>query len=321
MGTAFEDSESPVQDLTFRTLSQHPQGGRILRRFSRSMVRPSGQFTIFALLLSDQCPWSTVIVSRHYGPVSILHGPVISQVDGAVSILSGFNQCRTQRGHPPSWRYPVRAISDALMAMTVDRDYTSPLPLVIDVSSDRIEMVSSGGWFRRCEDSDGSPVVPMNPTLSSMFRETGDYPFVGTSALMLVREHYRNSGTKPMFYDLSGQIAIVLPVVVRYAEVSRLHTVGVLRHIWENGGSTIAGIASGTMFGRPTVRRTLCRLEDEGLVFRMGTGLTERFFLCDRRKVSLLIGDIRRFPKRLCFHPSISLIRTERKCYKKFRHS
>lgn len=158
-GDTFEDLRSLEQELTFEEAKKafarygvafSPEKYRALGMLSKN----DNLYTNLALLLSDQCPYTTKIAvfadesctvfrdSREFG------GSVFKQFEDSVAYLALCNRTssvikgvvRTEKRD-----YPEEAIREALLNALVHRDYGFSGSIIINVNDRKMEFISLGG--------------------------------------------------------------------------------------------------------------------------------------------------------------------------------
>ena len=177
-GDSFEERRCLAQDLTFA--AAEIAFDRYGVEFSAEKYRALGitqknddLYTNLALILSDQCPYTTKIAVFSDETCTVFRdsrefcGSVFRQFENAVDYLALCNKTsstisgvvRTDRQD-----YPPEAIREALLNALVHRDYSFSGSIIINVNDKKLEFISIGGFLQRISAS------------ASRSRETGIWP-------------------------------------------------------------------------------------------------------------------------------------------------
>ena len=152
-------------------------------------------------------------VSRRYE----LGGTAIHQASRAIEILEAeAHQVidKTDLHHPNRWRYPIRALREAVVNAIVHRDYEQHLPIRVTIFADRIEIVSPGGLDRRVpvEDFQGGYAMPVwrNQALAWFFNRLDLAQAEGQGIPTMLRSMASNGNPAPVFRILAESLHCTL---------------------------------------------------------------------------------------------------------------
>ena len=171
--------------------------------------------TSTALLLSDQCPFSTVYVRFANDSKdtiigkSTLTGSLLHQMREAEAFLAA-------DGTGDAW--PPNAVHEALTNAMLHRDYQYSGPTIINRFPSRIEIISLGGLVSGLSSDDllNGICQPRNPELADAFALLGWSQNCGVG-IQRIMDAYAEASDYPQLRVGPGSVAVVLPIT------SRLH--------------------------------------------------------------------------------------------------
>lgn len=168
-----------------------------------------------ALLLSDQCPFSTTcvrfaddskdtIIGR-----SSFGGSLLRQISEAEAFLNA-------DGTDAAW--PPNAVREALTNAMIHRDYRYSGPTIVNLFRTRIEIISLGGLVPGLSSDDllNGICQPRNPELANAFALLGWSQNCGVG-IQRIMDAYADASDYPQLRVGPGSVAVVLPIT------SRLH--------------------------------------------------------------------------------------------------
>lgn len=168
-----------------------------------------------ALLLSDQCPFSTTcvrfaddskdtIIGR-----SSFGGSLLRQISEAEAFLEA-------DGTDAAW--PPNAVREALTNAMIHRDYRYSGPTIVNLFRTRIEIISLGGLVPGLSSDDllNGICQPRNPELADAFALLGWSQNCGVG-IQRIMDAYADASDYPQLRVGPGSVAVVLPIT------SRLH--------------------------------------------------------------------------------------------------
>ena len=171
--------------------------------------------TSTALLLSDQCPFSTVCVRFANDSKdtiigkSTLTGSLLHQMREAEAFLAADGTGNT---------WPSNAVHEALSNAMLHRDYQYSGPTIINRFPSRIEIISLGGLVSGLSSDDllNGICQPRNPELANAFALLGWSQNCGVG-IQRIMDAYAEASDYPQLRVGPGSVAVVLPIL------SRLH--------------------------------------------------------------------------------------------------
>ena len=156
-GRSYESARSIEQDLTFNALEKEMSLHNLELGESQMktlhLIGGDGLYTNLALLLSDQCPFTTkVAVFEENDPLIFqdrreMTGSILTQLDDVLAYIDQYNKTHAQVGakyREDKKDYPPEAIREALLNCIVHRDYSFSGSNIINIYDDHIEFISIG---------------------------------------------------------------------------------------------------------------------------------------------------------------------------------
>lgn len=146
------------QDLTFNHadmifIEKNVKFGKGQKQ-SLGLIRPDGRYTNLALILSDQCPYTTKAAifeglnKEKFKDRKEFTGSLFKQIEDVYSYFHVFNRVRStfegvyRIDHPD---YPDVAIREAFLNALIHRDYYLDGSVLVSMFDDRLEFMSLGG--------------------------------------------------------------------------------------------------------------------------------------------------------------------------------
>ena len=156
-GRSYESARSIEQDLTFNALKKEMSLHNLELGESQMktlhLIGNDDLYTNLALLLSDQCPFTTkVAVFEENDPLIFqdrreMKGSILTQLDDVLTYVDQYNKTHAQVGakyRADKKDYPPEAIREALLNCIVHRDYSFSGSNIINIYADHIEFISIG---------------------------------------------------------------------------------------------------------------------------------------------------------------------------------
>lgn len=223
-GDEFESARSLFQNLTFKSAesvfsSVNVQFGDAQRK-TLGLVAEDGTYTNLALLLSDQCPFTSKIAV--WGDDSKMSfqdrlettGSILKQIEDAEAFVGRWNANRAEyQGlrRVDYHDYPPEAIREALLNSFVHRDYSLPDSNLTSIFQDRVEFLSIGGlvpWFDAGDFSLGVSAL-RNKKLAGIFYRLGLIEAFGTGILK-IKASFSGIGKAPLIEHSSHVFKLTL---------------------------------------------------------------------------------------------------------------
>jgi len=188
---------------------------------SLGLIRPDGRYTNLALLLSDQCPYTTKAAIFEGKNKDIFKdrkeftGSIFKQIDDVLSYLHVYN--RVYGTFEGAYRmdysdYPDITLREAYINALIHRDYFIEGSILISMFDDRLEFMSLGGVMPGVtHDLMLTGVsVTRNEKLAQVFYRLNIIEAFGTG-IPRIFSAYNNSAIKPEIPVINGGFLIRLP--------------------------------------------------------------------------------------------------------------
>jgi len=188
---------------------------------SLGLIRPDGRYTNLALILSDQCPYTTKAAifegtnKEKFKDRKEFTGSIFKQIDDILAYLHVYNRVRgTFEGlyridHPD---YPEVTLREAYINALIHRDYFIEGSILVSMFDDRLEFMSLGGVMPGVtHDLMLTGVsVPRNEKLAQVFYRLNIIEAFGTG-IPRIFSAYAKSAVKPEIPVVNGGFLVRLP--------------------------------------------------------------------------------------------------------------
>lgn len=224
-GESFENNRSLIQDLTFNSLNREMG----LRQLECSQVQMknlgilSGDeiYTNLGLLVSDQCKHS-IKFALFQGTDKLvfkdrkeLTGSIFDQLTDAFKIIDFYNSTKAtfhELLRSDERDYPEDAVREALLNAIVHREYAFSGSIIINLYSDRLEIISLGGLVLgiSMEAAMLGASQARNEKLANIFYRMKLIEAYGTGISKIMR-CYKGLHVQPKFESVEGAFRVILP--------------------------------------------------------------------------------------------------------------
>lgn len=298
-GDIFEELRSLGQELTFNSAAKAFDQYGV--EFNENKYRALGIthpqddiYTNLALILSDQCPYTTKIAvftdetctvfrdSKEFG------GSVFKQFEDTVNYLALCNKTSSViKGivRTDKQDYPEEALREALLNAIVHRDYGFSGSIIINVNDKKIEFISIGGLLPGLSTDDIRIGIsqPRNKKLAEIFHRLRLIESYGTG-IRRIYKLYENCSVQPTITVTSNAFKIVLPnmneVPDPVAELGQPITAQmkkVLDYLAEYGQITDAEICDLLGLKKTRAFTVAKQMRDMGLIQVVGRGENRKY--------------------------------------------
>lgn len=225
-GDVFEEMRTLRQDLTFDGAAAAFKRYKVA--FSEDKFIALGlrnihddQYTNLALILSDQCPYTTKIAvfgdreNVTFKDAKEFGGSIFKQLDDSYDYLALCNRTASvfkglERVDKPD--YPEEAIREALLNALVHRDYSFSGSVIINVNDECMEFISLGGLLPglSAEDIRSGISQPRNRKLAEIFHRLRLIESYGTG-IRKIYALYKDCPTQPRIEVTHNTFKLILP--------------------------------------------------------------------------------------------------------------
>lgn len=224
-GDSFENNRSLIQDLTFTSLKKEMEKRNL--EFSQVQMKNLGIlssddiFTNMGLLVSDQCKHS-IKFAVFQGTDKLvfkdrkeLTGSLFDQLTDAFKTIDFYNSTKATFHdllRTDERDYPEDAVREALLNAVVHREYSFSGSTIINLYSDRLEIISLGGLVSgmSLEAAMLGASQPRNEKLASLFYRMKLIEAYGTGISKII-SCYKGLPVQPKFENVEGAFRVVLP--------------------------------------------------------------------------------------------------------------
>jgi len=188
---------------------------------SLGLVRPDGRYTNLALLLSDQCPYTTKAAifeglnKEMFKDRKEFTGSIFKQIDDVLAYLHVYNRVHGEfegvyRIDYPD--YPEITLREAYINAIIHRDYYIEGSILISMFDNRLEIMSLGGVMPGVTHDLmlAGVSVTRNEKLAQIFYRLNIIEAFGTG-IPRIFSAYGNSAVKPEIPVVNGGFLIRLP--------------------------------------------------------------------------------------------------------------
>ena len=213
------------QNLTFeyagKVFSDKDIKFRQQQKQSLGLLRPDGRYTNLALILSDQCPYTTKAAifegmnKEKFKNRKEFSGSIFKQIDDVLAYLHIYNRLSgtfegAYRTDYPD--YPEISLREAYINALIHRDYYIEGSILVSLFDDRLEFMSLGGVMPGVTHDLmlAGVSVTRNEKLAQIFYRLSLIEAFGTG-IPRIFSAYGNSSIKPEIPVINGGFLIRIP--------------------------------------------------------------------------------------------------------------
>lgn len=213
MFSSFDSEISKQQGLSFDIATRMVDSKLGKRSFEKLILKDEdGMYNNFALLLSDQCPWSYTICSRHYGIVAVTSGSVLKQLSDVMSILDTMNPRVKMKGRTGYIRkFPRASVQEGVINAAIHSDMGGWASALVLIGDDSMEIITNGAIL--LDVAVGTyDIAPRNRLLAELLKDMGmvTLKYRGHRTM---RYAYNRTGFVPSLKTMGSTSRLVLPSV------------------------------------------------------------------------------------------------------------
>ncbi len=296
-GRSFEACRSLKQDLTFRTLQEEMDRRNI--EYGRAQMRTlrltgeDGLYTNLALLLSDQCEFTTKVALFQGSDKAVFRdrqefsGSILRQMEEVYRFIDMNNKTKavfSGLDRTDIRDYPEEAVREAWLNCLTHRDYSFSGSTIINIYDDRMEFVSLGGLVSGLELNSIFLGVSQsrNPNLASVLYRMRLIESYGTG-IGKIRRAYAGKKRQPEFETAKGVFRVTLPndneVKIAAKGMPDEEKRMILDYAAEKGSVTRKEVEELTQAGTTKAFRLLRELCMDGKLKTEGSGKLRRYVL------------------------------------------
>lgn len=226
-GDSFEMNRSMAQELTFNSLSKELEKSKLefteVQMENLGIMTSDKIYTNMGLLVSDQCKHSIKFAIFQGIDKSVFKdrkeftGSLFAQLTDVYKLIDFYNGTKASFHdliRTDKRDYPEDAIREALLNAIVHRDYSFSGSTLINIYSDRLEIISLGGLVPglSLEAAMMGASQPRNEKLAALFYRLKLIEAYGTGISKIISS-YKNTDVEPIFENVKGAFRVILPNV------------------------------------------------------------------------------------------------------------
>ena len=225
VGDSFENNRSLIQDLTFECLNKEMQKRNLeflqVHMKNLGILSSDDIFTNMGLLVSDQCKHA-IKFAVFQGTDKLvfkdrkeLVGSLFDQLTDAFKTIDFYNSTKATFHdllRTDERDYPEDAVREALLNAVVHREYAFSGSTMINLYSDRLEIISLGGLVSglSMEAAMLGASQPRNEKLAGLFYRMKLIEAYGTGISKII-SCYKGLSIQPKFENVEGAFRVILP--------------------------------------------------------------------------------------------------------------
>lgn len=293
-GDSFENNRSLIQDLTFISLSKEMERRQL--EFSQVQMKNLGIlssddiFTNLGLLVSEQCKHS-IKFAVFQGTDKLvfkdrkeLSGSLFDQITDAFKTIDFYNSTKATFHdllRIDERDYPEEAVRETLLNAIVHREYSFSGSTIINLYSDRLEIISLGGLVSglSLEAAMLGASQPRNEKLASLFYRMKLIEAYGTG-ISKIFSCYKGLPVQPKFENVEGAFRVILPNT--HAQIIKIEDekyLTILRLFENHKEITRNDIEEALGVGTTHAVNTLKEMLEKEYIKKVGRGRLTRYVL------------------------------------------
>lgn len=291
-GDSFESNRSLIQELTFTSLNKEMERRNL--EFSEVQMKNLGIlssddiYTNMGLLVSDQCKHSIKFAIFQGSDKLVfkdrkeLTGSLFAQLTDAHKTIDFYNGTKATFHdllRTDERDYPVDAVREALLNAIVHRDYSFSGSTIINLYSDRLEIISLGGLVSglSLEAAMLGASQPRNEKLASLFYRMKLIEAYGTGISKII-SCYKGLPVQPKFENVEGAFRVVLPNThAQELSVEDEKYLPILRLFEKKKEITRSDVEEALGVGTTHAINTLKEMLEKELIKKVGSGRLTRY--------------------------------------------
>ncbi len=293
-GDSFESNRSLMQELTFISLNKEMERRNIeftdIQMKNLGILSYDNIYTNMGLLVSDQCKHSIKFAVFQGSDKLIfrdrkeLTGSLFDQLTDAFKTIDFYNGTKATFHdllRTDERDYPEDAIREALLNAVVHRDYSFSGSIIINLYSDRLEIISLGGLVPglSLEAAMLGASQPRNERLAGLFYRMKLIEAYGTGIGKII-SCYKGLPVQPKFENVEGAFRVVLPNThtkeLSVKDKKYLPIFGLFERQKEITRSDVEEVLG---VGTTHAINTLKEMLDKGLINKVGNGRLTRYVM------------------------------------------
>jgi ATP-dependent DNA helicase RecG len=291
-GDSFENNRSLIQELTFTSLNKEMALRQL--EFSNVQMKNLGIlsqddiYTNMGLLVSDQCKHS-IKFAVFQGTDKLvfkdrkeLTGSLFDQLTDAFKTIDFYNSTKATFHdllRTDERDYPEDAVREALLNAVAHREYAFSGSTIINLYSDRLEIISLGGLVSgmSLEAAMMGASQTRNEKLASLFYRMKLIEAYGTGISKII-SCYKGLPVQPKFENVEGAFRVILPNThAQSLSKEEEKYLPVLRLFEKQNEITRSDVEEALGVGTTHAVNTIKGMLEKGLIKKVGSGRLTRY--------------------------------------------
>lgn len=291
-GDSFETNRSLIQELTFHRLNEELEKRSLefteVQMKNLGIISSDDIYTNMGLLVSDQCKHS-IKFAIFQGTDKLvfkdrkeLTGSLFAQLTDAYKTIDFYNGTKATFHdllRTDERDYPEDAVREALLNAIVHRDYSFSGSTIINLYSDRLEIISLGGLVSglSLEAAMLGASQPRNEKLASLFYRMKLIEAYGTGISKII-SCYKGLSVQPKFENVEGAFRVVLPNThAQELSVEDEKYLPILRLFEKQKEITRSDVENALGIGTTYAINMLKEMQEKELIKKVGKGRLTRY--------------------------------------------
>jgi ATP-dependent DNA helicase RecG len=291
-GDSFESNRSLIQSLTFTHFQKEMEKRDLeisqMRMKNLGLLSDDDIYTNLGLLVSDQCAHSIKFAVFQgvdklvFRDRKELTGSLFEQLTEAYKTIDFYNSTKAtfhELLRTDERDYPEDAVREALLNAVVHREYSFSGSTMINLFSDRLEMVSLGGLVSglSLEAAILGASQPRNEKLAALFYRMKLIEAYGTGISKII-SCYKGRTVQPRFENVNGAFRVTLPNI--HAELLNVEDekyLPILRLLEKQTQITRIDVEEALGIGTTHAINTIKEMLDKKIIKKVGNGRLTRY--------------------------------------------
>lgn len=291
-GDSFEMNRSMIQELTFNTLSKELEKRSLefteVQMENLRIITSDKIYTNMGLLVSDQCKHSIKFAIFQGRDKSVFKdrkeftGSIFTQLTDVYKLIDFYNGTKAsfhdliridQRD------YPEEAVREALLNAIVHRDYSFSGSTLINLYSDRLEIISLGGLVPglSLEAAMMGASQTRNEKLAALFYRMKLIEAYGTGISKVISS-YKGLHVQAKFENVEGAFRVILPNInTQNPSTEDENYLPILNLFQQKKEITRKDVERVMGIGTTHAVNTIREMIDQNLIRKIGKGKTTRY--------------------------------------------
>lgn len=293
-GDSFENNRSLIQELTFVSLNTEIKRRNLefseVHMKNLGILSSDGIYTNMGLLVSDQCKHSIKLAVFQGSDKLVFKdrkeftGSIFTQLVDTYKAIDFYNGTKATFHdllRTDERNYPEDAVREALLNAIIHRDYSFSGSTIINIYSDRLEIISLGGlvFGLSLEAAMLGASQTRNEKLANLFYRMKLIEAYGTGISKII-SCYKGLSVQPKFKNVEGAFVVVLPnIAIKKPNEKNEKYEPILELFDKEKEITRSDIEKALGKSSTYVIKILKEMQEKELIKKIGSGKRTRYTL------------------------------------------